>query len=864
MPPRAAARKAARLAAAQLESSPPPSDTRAREFGEPSKPRTPVKVTYGRRKRGPGSPTKSSEDSPDKGKSVAKRPRASLSALVSSPGDKASGSRMESPILLSDEETDASELDGLKSPLRGNSSGRKTGGTTPVFSAKKPSSSVPGKGKSKAPASSISSTKRKRAVSISSTSSLSELSDSDLTPISPQSAEPSTMPPPPRARSASTLTALPSSQLSVSTSALRRTASVATLGGSTVDDEPWSLTRLGSLAWVKVNSLGNLAGEDGAEEDGATYWWPAKVTNPKEPLQVSLFGDGPDPTGPAQRADLTVDTPSASNILPMALRGRIRFNEMNYKTTSGDVAGTVSPRKRRKLDIDTRWTEARDLMLKEDEDANEGLPMLLSSHFSRDASFSVKALLTGKSKVVDEIVLSDSEDNSSMKRQQKPWKPPPRDETLEIPGELVLAREKKMYTEYWPAKLLEYIPPSNPKQHPRYKAQFYDGEIKNIDADWFHTQLDKGFGTCKLGRDKFNYGLEEDRDDTSAPLVYDAPATEAHDEGALHTSTPEPVSPPLEDFEDLSIAEQFEYVKPVLGAVIDGRFEPANKRHDQFMRGAAERRKVCESGYSRGSLQQDEVEELLHLVRRWATKREKRRELGIILDDRDMRPSAEEDGACIETSQVPTTDNPAERTVTHERGLTGLQTDELAVSEAEGPPPSQMTLDADADVHEAPPRDESTVAPPSNAFSPRSDVPELVRSTEAAGNPVNVEPLALEKQTQAETQRPRPKLSFKDLSAIDQITYCQNILLHEAVLQLLLWRSGERTSLGLLTKAEEQRLHDVAFEMSNESDWVHEILRLRQAAEGKMLPWSNNDKAKASAALPTPAGGTRTRTKRGL
>lgn len=38
------------------------------------------------------------------------------------------------------------------------------------------------------------------------------------------------------------------------------------------------------------------------------------------------------------------------------------------------------------------------------------------------------------------------------------------------------------------------------------------------------------------------------------------------------------------------------------------------------------------------------------------------------------------------------------------------------------------------------------------------------------GNPVNVEPLALEKQTQAETQRPRPKLSFKDLSAIDQIT----------------------------------------------------------------------------------------------
>ena len=158
----------------------------------------------------------------------------------------------------------------------------------------------------------------------------------------------------------------------------------------------------------------------------------------------------------------------------------------------------VSPRKRRKLDIDTRWTEARDLMLQEDEDANEGLPMLLSSHFSRDASFSVPGPATGRSKAVEEIVLSDDEGDAPAKSQQKPWKPPRRDETLEIPGELVLAREKKMYTDYWPAKLLEYIPPSNPKQRPRYKAQFYDGDVKNIDVDWFYTQLDKGFGTCKV------------------------------------------------------------------------------------------------------------------------------------------------------------------------------------------------------------------------------------------------------------------------------------------------------------------------------------------------------------------------------
>ena len=138
----------------------------------------------------------------------------------------------------------------------------------------------------------------------------------------------------------------------------------------------------------------------------------------------------------------------------------------------------------------------------------------------------------------------------------------------------------------------------------------------------------------------------------TAPLLRDSSTAEAFAKGALRNSTPEPSFPPPEDFEDLLLADQFEYVKPVLGAVIDGRFEPANKRHDQFMRGAAERRKVCETGYSRGSLRQDEVEELLRLIRRWAAKREKRRELGIVLDGGNMGPSAEEDGACVDSSQV--------------------------------------------------------------------------------------------------------------------------------------------------------------------------------------------------------------------
>ena len=58
--------------------------------------------------------------------------------------------------------------------------------------------------------------------------------------------------------------------------------------------------------------------------------------------------------------------------------------------------------------------------------------------------------------------------------------------------------------------------------------------------------------------------------------------------------------------------------------------------------------------------------------------------------------------------------------------------------------------------------------------------------------------------------------------------YCQLVLLHEAILQLLLWRSGKRTSLDLLGD-EEQELHDVALKQSEEIDWVVEIYRLREA-----------------------------------
>ena len=98
--------------------------------------------------------------------------------------------------------------------------------------------------------------------------------------------------------------------------------------------------------------------------------------------------------------------------------------------------------------------------------------------------------------------------------------------------------------------------------------------------------------------------------------------------------------------------------------------------------------------------------------------------------------------------------------------------------------------------------------------------------------------------------------------------YCNNVLLQEAVLQLLLWRTGQRTALGLLEPEEEARLHTRAMEEGEKTNWVHDIIRMRQAMEKTMLPGSKGTgDAKGKANTSDAGGGTGTtrtgRTRRG-
>jgi hypothetical protein len=90
---------------------------------------------------------------------------------------------------------------------------------------------------------------------------------------------------------------------------------------------------------------------------------------------------------------------------------------------------------------------------------------------------------------------------------ERPDRPPLRHGNLIIPGELVLARENiATQTEYWPAKLQEYVPPKrkarNKQEEGRYRVMWFDGTTnakEPIPRSCFYTQEEEEFATCKVG-----------------------------------------------------------------------------------------------------------------------------------------------------------------------------------------------------------------------------------------------------------------------------------------------------------------------------------------------------------------------------
>ena len=73
------------------------------------------------------------------------------------------------------------------------------------------------------------------------------------------------------------------------------------------------------------------------------------------------------------------------------------------------------------------------------------------------------------------------------------------DETLQIPGELILAKGTGSDKNYWPARILEYVLPRNKKEKEgKYKIEYLDRTTSIVNRNTFYTSEADEFGTCKV------------------------------------------------------------------------------------------------------------------------------------------------------------------------------------------------------------------------------------------------------------------------------------------------------------------------------------------------------------------------------
>lgn len=107
---------------------------------------------------------------------------------------------------------------------------------------------------------------------------------------------------------------------------------------------------------------------------------------------------------------------------------------------------------------------------------------------------------------------------------------------------------------------------------------------------------------------------------------------------SLRASSPSPQIPaPVAFASELSIEEQFQYVKPILDAILTGQYGPAKHRHVVFMKGGKQRNAVIGAAWKRGEVTIQEKEELSTCVRRWMQRRQRRQDLGVIPTDPFVR-----------------------------------------------------------------------------------------------------------------------------------------------------------------------------------------------------------------------------------
>lgn len=189
--------------------------------------------------------------------------------------------------------------------------------------------------------------------------------------------------------------------------------------------------------------------------------------------------------------------------------GRPRFNKPTFVSASSVASNRPmgSPRKKLKRDrgdVERNWEAAvlDMIQLGEEQAGSDHLPDIgeaFNYHF--DATSSTTTAPAG---VITNMGTAKSKEKGKRKRtcesdDEDFWEPPPADASLDIPGELVLGRDRaSKTTAYWPAKIKNYIPPTKHTEQGKYTVIWLDSSEQHIPRDWFYTTDEDGFALCMV------------------------------------------------------------------------------------------------------------------------------------------------------------------------------------------------------------------------------------------------------------------------------------------------------------------------------------------------------------------------------
>ncbi|KAE9409625.1 hypothetical protein BT96DRAFT_984682 [Gymnopus androsaceus JB14] len=565
----------------------------------------------------------------------------------------------------------------------------------------------------------------------------------------------------------------------------------------------WRVPKRGDLVWVRLSETGEVF-EPELDDEGDFIWWPAKVTEGGKNLTVRPYGTiGASPTVRIR--------PSQHNILSFtdSLSGQPRFKSQSFQNSTVLLG---SPRKKVKHDHHIiNWSEAVSEILQDDgRPPIELVARSAQSPNSRKRNGKRNTSVMGKGKTGSDDELQDELESES------DWDPPEPDEMLAIPGELVLARERADSKIHWPAKVLGFITPTKPKgkarpKEPKYNVVFLDNTEKSVPREWFYACDEPEFGTCEMGKfESQHVDIDNPDEDADAPQntqTVDIP----------RSPSPVPLSSLSSDFGDLPIRVQLGYMKPVLLAILNAQYPPAKARHDSFMKGGKARTGLGASAGLRGTIPPRDIEKLQKHLCDWCLRDEVRATNDSEDDAVAMEVEAEarlplehidnaSSTSIVDSGTVPVTSHSAKENIhPDDEGKSVLSKPALADSSL--PPSPRPTLPPSSSMISLASEDGA------NPFSSQ---------TENANNevPTDGTPLKLERQKGCE--------AYENLSGLEKISYCATVLLPEAVFQLLLWRNGHRTCVELLSDVEEAELHTKAEALAQETDWVFDVVRLRE------------------------------------